>query len=121
MDTGSGDEIPVANTDERTKVESQPGSEKEKGSEDTDDRDENMAEAAEDAYLSEWGKQWNASIKENNKRKQSEVSSCCRSYLLPSVLGTAAVVESDRLQIKRILNSLTENNILNGRPRSGRE
>jgi len=89
MDTG-GDEIPVASTDERMKVESQPGSEEEKVSEDTDDRDENVAEAAEDAYLSEWRNQWNASIKDNNKRRQSEVSSCCCSYLLPSVLGTGS-------------------------------
>jgi len=83
MDTGSGDEIPVASTDEKVTVESQPGSEEEKESEDTDDKDEHVAEAAEDAYLSEWRKQWNAGIKENNKRKPSEVSSCCRSYLLP--------------------------------------
>jgi hypothetical protein len=82
MDTGSGDEIPAASSDEKTKVDSQPGSEEEKESEDIDDRDEHVAEAAEDAYLSEWGKQWNASIKEN-KRKQSEVSICCHSYLLP--------------------------------------
>jgi hypothetical protein len=86
MDTGSGDEIPVANTDEKTKVESHPGSEEEKVSEDADDKDEHVAEAAEDVYLSEWRKQWNASIKENNKRKQSEVSSCC-CYLLSSVLS----------------------------------
>jgi hypothetical protein len=82
MDTGSGDEIPVASTDEKTKVESQPGSEEEKESEDIDDRDEHVAEAAEDAYLSDWRKQWNANIKENNKRKQSEVRSFCCSYLL---------------------------------------
>lgn len=119
MDTGSGDEVPVAGTDEKTKVESQPDSEEEKEPEDADDRDENVAEAAEDAYLTEWRKQWNTSIKENNKRKQSEVSSCCCSCLLPSVLGTGSNSrERDKLQIKRILNSLTENNILNGRPRS---
>jgi hypothetical protein len=86
MDAGSGDEIPVASTDEKAKGESQPGSEEEKEPEDTDGGDEHVAEAAEDAYLSEWSKQWNASIKENTKRKQSEVSSCCCSYLLPSVL-----------------------------------
>jgi hypothetical protein len=32
----------------------------------------------------------------------------------------AAVVDRDKLQIKGFMNSLTENNILNGRPRSGR-
>jgi hypothetical protein len=78
MDTGSEDEIPVASTDEKTKFESQPGSEEEKESEGTDGRDEHVAEAAEDAYLSEWTKQWNANIKENSKRKQSEVSCCWR-------------------------------------------
>jgi len=86
MDTVSGDEVPVASADEKTKVESQHGSEEEKESEDTDNKDEHAAEAAEDAYLSEWRKQWNANVKENNKRKRSEVSSCCCSYLLPSVL-----------------------------------
>lgn len=86
MDTASGDEIPVASTDEKTKVESQPGPEEEKESEGIDDRDDNVAEAAEDAYLSEWRKQWIANIKENNKRKQSEVRSCCCLYLLPLVL-----------------------------------
>jgi len=74
MDTGSGDEIPVASTDEKTKGESQPGSEEAKESEDIDDRDEHVAEAAEDAYLSDWRKQWNANIKENNKRKESETN-----------------------------------------------
>jgi hypothetical protein len=86
MDADSGDEIPVASTDKKTKVESQTGSEEEKESEDTDDGNEHVAEAAEDAYLIEWRKQWNASIKENNKRKQNEVSSCCCFYLLPLVL-----------------------------------
>jgi hypothetical protein len=77
MDVGSDNEIPTVSTDEKTKVEPQPNSEEEKESADSDDGNEQAVEAAEDAYLNEWTKQWNANIEDSNKGKENEVSSCC--------------------------------------------
>jgi hypothetical protein len=91
MDVDSADETLTVPTEEKTEVEPQPGSEEEQESEDSDDGNEHVAEAAEDAYLSEWSKQWNANIEENNKRrKQNEVSSYCY-FLLSSVFSLFTV------------------------------
>jgi hypothetical protein len=77
MDVGSEDEIPTVSADEKTKVEPQPDSEGGQESADSDDGNEQAVEAAEDAYLNEWTKQWNANIEDTNKRKENGVSSCC--------------------------------------------
>jgi hypothetical protein len=90
MDVDSADESFTIPTDGKTEVEAQPGSDEEQESEDSDDGNEHVAEAAEDAYLSEWSKQWNANTEENKKRKQNEVSSCCY-FLLPSVFSLFTV------------------------------
>lgn len=87
MDVDSADEILTVPTEEKTEVGPQPGSEEEQES---DDGNEIVAEAAEDAYLSEWSKQWNANTEEESndkkKRKQIEVSNCCY-FLLLSVFS----------------------------------
>lgn len=71
MDVGSEDEIPTVNADEKTKVKPQPDSEEGQESADSDDGNEQAVEAAEDAYLNEWTKQWNANIEDTNKRKET--------------------------------------------------
>jgi hypothetical protein len=76
---GSEDEIPTVSAvsaDEKMKVEPQPDSE-EKESADSDDGNEQAVEAAEDAYLNEWTKQWNANIEDSKKRNECGVSCCC--------------------------------------------
>jgi hypothetical protein len=77
MDVGSEDEIPTVRADEKVKIEPQPDSEGEKESADSHDGNEQAVEAAEDAYLSEWRKQWNANIEGSKKRKECGVSGCC--------------------------------------------
>jgi hypothetical protein len=77
MDVGSEDEIPTVNADEKTKVEPEPDSEEGQESADSDDGNEKAVEAAEDAYLNEWTKQWNANVEDTNKKKESGVSSYC--------------------------------------------
>jgi hypothetical protein len=76
MDVGSEDEVPTVNADKKTKVEPQPDSEQQESA-DLDDGNEQTVEAAEDAYLNEWTKQWNENVDEN-KRKESGVSSYCK-------------------------------------------
>ncbi|PNF21030.1 hypothetical protein B7P43_G08406 [Cryptotermes secundus] len=70
MDVGSEDEVPTVNADEKTKVEPQPDPEEGQDSEDSDDGNEETVEAAEDAYLNEWTKQWNANVETNNEAKE---------------------------------------------------
>jgi hypothetical protein len=80
MDVGSEDETPTVSAvsaDEKIKVVPQPDSEEEKEPADSDDGNEQAVEAAEDAYLNEWTKQWNANIEDSMKRKECGVSCCC--------------------------------------------
>jgi hypothetical protein len=94
MDVDSEDEIPTVNVDEKTNVEPQPDSEEEKESADSDDGNEQAVKAAEDVYLSEWTKQWNANIEGSKKRKECGVSCCCL-FPPPNLLSVCSVLDRD--------------------------